>query len=197
MGIIINSMNSASFKASLSQFAKLDQEQKRKEFARLCLQLYTACNKTQNLDLLSLISTLRAANPDKQDTLLQQLNDCLEDLAMEPEYFASSNLEYVRELCRQINMSVRYAQAPAILCHYIESKGTKVVKSLAITIYSDGKKLHVRDAKNPVSSSLAKLFNKKEITLAEASKLLPNKIKKFVLSDYKKMVVFWSIDEIE
>ncbi len=190
-------MNVKTFEANIIKLENLQQEQKRKEFARLCLQLYTACNKNNNSDLLSRIPALQAANPDKQDKLLEQLNDCLEDLALEPEYFTSGNLEYVRDLCQQINMGIRYAQAPAILCHYIEIDNRKVIKSLAITIFSDGKKIRVRDAKNSVSNYLTKLFNNKELSLAEAGKLLPDKIENFVLSAYKKTVVFWSIDEME
>lgn len=186
-------MNSlAEFKKNLEQLpSKNNQENLRKLYADMAVSLYKLYlnNSLKEQELQETSTNLLSRNPDKNDKKLAEIDSFLEDLSLDPWYFAKENYTAIKEVSKEIKLGIRYAQAPGIICYYNEIKNGKTLKGYAIIIWHNGKELCVNNANNFVAHKLITLFDKQKLGLTSAAKQLPLKVSNTMLYKYSKTVI--------
>ncbi len=193
-------MNKAQLQKSFDGLPKnVKQENKRMQYVELCVELYKAYQNKQisESEVANLAKDLLKRNPDPKDTMLQNIDGFLEDLTLDAQYFAGDNIDLIKTYIDQIQIGVRNAQAPSIVCYYLKQNGDAVIATHSVTIYTDGLTISVLDAKNMVSDKLKELFEGKDYSLKNVKALLPNKIGDFSLLNTEDNVLSFCIKDFK
>ncbi len=133
-------------------------------------------------ELCDSIEDLLLHNPDKNDSYMKDVDDALENLSLNPDYYVKEEYKSLIALQKKIRSGVRLAQAPGILCYYVLQENDETVKSIAVAVFYDGSALRVRDTNHEIYHTYKQLFDGKNISLESANKIIPKTIGNFTLT---------------